>query len=183
MVELFTALGFAEGPRLRSKSRFRPSPGWKLPTPAELNGPLRPEPLGRDFHPLRHITASCGINRRGLSLSPRFHETLSSGVGNPADIEVPRFRRDMPAPGQHRSAECGDHDLPTRFQLSDRTSGLLSRAERRRSGHPIKDYSDEPPSNRTSRRVRSQRVTSCEALFQPLPSEPDVRLSPHPALQ
>ncbi len=60
MVELFTALGFAEGPRLRSKSRFRLSPGWKLPTSAELNEPSGPEPLGRDFHPLRRITASCG---------------------------------------------------------------------------------------------------------------------------
>src|SRR4051812_266731 len=78
MVELFAALGFAEGPRLRSKSRFRLSPGRKLPTPAELNGPSGPGPLVRDFHPLRRITASVGranevIPCRPVSTGPVRH--------------------------------------------------------------------------------------------------------------
>ncbi len=150
MIELFAALGFAEGPRLRSKSRSRPSPGRELPTPAELNGPFGPGPLGRDSHPLRPSRPLAASSRRGPSLSPRFHETLSGGAGNPADVDVLHVRRHMPATGQLPSAECGDHDSPTRLHLSDRTPGLLSRAERRRSRHPVEDYSDEPPSNRTS---------------------------------
>ena len=32
-------------------------------------------------------------------------------------------------------------------------------------------------------RVGGQRVTSCKARFQPPPSEPDLHLSAHPALQ
>lgn len=56
MVELFAAFRFAEGPRLRSKSRLPLSPGRRLPTRAELNGPDGPDPYGRDLHPLRRIT-------------------------------------------------------------------------------------------------------------------------------
>ena len=38
-------------------------------------------------------------------------------------------------------------------------------------------------SDRRRSEVGGQRVTRCRALFQPPPPEPDVQLSPHPALQ
>jgi len=150
VVELFTALGFAEGPRLRSKNRFRLSPGWKLPTSAELNEPSGPEPLGRDFHPLRRITASCGKAAEVFPCRPvsTRHRAAAQAIRQSSMSFTSGGT--CPATGLRPSAECGDHDSPTRFQLSDRTPGLLSRAERRRSRHSIEDYSDEPPSNRTS---------------------------------
>ncbi len=114
MVELFAALGFAEGPRLRSRSRSRLSPGRELPTPAELNGPHGPEPLGRDFHPLRPPRPWAIIKNR------------------------PRYFSVAPIPPRRG------------FARSDRTPGLLSRAGRHRPGTQNEDYSDEPPSNRTS---------------------------------
>ncbi len=114
MVELFAALGFAEGPRSRSKDRSRLSPGRGLPTPAELNEPPWARTPRAGFSPASSTTASLVLAyERGFSLSPQF----------------PNVR---------------DHDR------SDRTPGLLSRAERRRSRHSLEDYSDEPPSNRTS---------------------------------
>ena len=99
MVELFAAFGFAEGPRLRSKSRFRLSPGRKLPTPAELNGPCRPEPLGRDFHPLRRITASCGIKpTRFFPVAP-FPRDLEQRRRQSGRLKCPSLWRHMPATG------------------------------------------------------------------------------------
>ena len=115
MVELFTAPGFAEGPRLRSKSRSRLSPGRRLPTPAELNEPPWARTPRTGFSPASSTTAS-----------NEFKESLEVFLCRPDSL----FQRT--------------------FSRSDRTPGLLSRAGRRRPGHPFEDYSDEPPSNRTS---------------------------------
>lgn len=160
MVELFAALGFAEGPRRRSEHRSRPSPGRELPTPAELNGPPGPEPLGRDSHPLRNIAASISFSQR----QSRFFPVAPF----PRDIERRRGqsgRRRWPPSRADHPRDSGDRDLPrVKFTthpravrpLSDRTSGLVSRTqlERRNNDvaprHPREGYSDEPPSNWTS---------------------------------
>jgi len=152
MVELFAAGGFASGPRLRSKSRFRLSPGRKLPTPAELSGPRGPGPLGRDLHPLRDITAS------NVLRTSRFFPVAPF----PRDVE--RRRRQS---GRHRwpssrtvhPRKSGNRVLPRvkltthprASDLSDRTPGLLCGTvlAYEPSGR-LQVYSDEPPSNWTS---------------------------------
>ena len=78
----------------------------------------------------------------------------------------------MPTTGLQRTAECGGHNSSTRLRLSDRTSGLLSRANVALN----EDYSDEPPSNRTStcRCIRLYGSTS-RRMVNPAPFDRLVR--------
>ena len=141
MVELFAALGFAEGPRLRSESRFRLSPGRKLPTPARVERtPLGPDPSG--------------------GILTRF---IHHGLGR---LSRSRFFSVAPIP-------LG----PGSFWQSDRTPGLLSRVPGELAqGTRNEDYSDEPPSNRTStcRCIRLYGSTS-RRMVNPAPFDRLVR--------
>jgi len=163
MVELFAALGFAEGPRRRSEHRSRPSPGRELLTPAELNGPHGPEPLGRDSHPLRDITASMVFFSKRQS---RFFPVAPF----PRDIERRRGQSDRrrwpPSWADHpRKKGSGDRDLPrVKFTTHPRAvrptigsnigiglAGVSSDGTTTSlRGIPREGYSDEPPSNWTS---------------------------------
>src|SRR5688572_27902542 len=115
MVKLFTAPGFAEGPRLRSKNRSRLSPGRRLPTPAELNGP----PWAR-------------TPRAGLSPA-----SSTTALGDQKESpEVFLRRPDSPTWGT--SLDRIEHRDYSRVP-GDAATGTQN-----------EDYSDEPPSNRTS---------------------------------
>ncbi len=155
MVELSAATGFASGPRT-GQVRSGRSPGSELPTPAEVErtgtaglsvishfsnrvrdpfgqAPCahRPEPPGRDWERLRVPHPLCTVTA---------WSTRSRSV------------RVAPLPLSYR-VERRDYSgwsMCLKYELSHTCCSMMN------SNTP--DYSDEPPSNRTSGRINGQRV-------------------------
>ena len=105
--------------RVWSATRSRLSPGRELPTPAKLNGPRGPRPLGQDLHPLWVTAAFPAIRRRrSVAVAPA---PAACGLG--------------PQGTSHR-IECRDYSDGRRF--CDTKAACVGMDQ---------DYSDKPPSS------------------------------------
>jgi hypothetical protein len=74
----YSSSGIYPDRRVWSATRSRLSPGRELPTPAKLNEPRGPGPLGQDLHPLCVTAAFPARGEEGLSLSPRLPRLAAS---------------------------------------------------------------------------------------------------------
>jgi hypothetical protein len=74
----YSSSGVYPDRRVWSATRSRLSPGRELPTPAKLNEPRGPGPLGQDFHPLCVTAAFPAKGEEGRSLSPRLTRLAAS---------------------------------------------------------------------------------------------------------
>jgi hypothetical protein len=145
MVELFTAIGFADG-RRGGQPRFRLSPGRKLPTPAALNelAEGKPEPHGRDSHPL------CAPKTDERSLAQR--RPRRAHLTDAASFPVERGRSASPlfsSVTTYRTTQecCRGHRRPMADWIERRDCSETVASPLTTGACNGQDYSDEPPLN------------------------------------
>jgi hypothetical protein len=136
MVELFIAAGFSRS-RRAGQARSDPSPDSELPTPAGLNEVRDPRAPRTGLRCLRSLTRFNGGGSAALCAAK------SVRIAHSSEGAAFLFRRPV-------ARECRFAEKERRAAIGSNVGITLDRLRRTVPAAAAKDYSDKPPSNRTS---------------------------------